>query len=165
MSEIESGDCNIFTMIKIDSGDCKILFYSSLNKTTRFSIWFNLKLFKVFNIKFLTIKCLQEGDLRLLIILFIYNLILDCEQLVENLQNITHRFLVDETRADIIEWLARHGFIHNCFNCPNCKSLCRLNSWNRTKDKKIWRCRSQNCNFTKSIRADSLFEKSHLILT
>ena len=92
------------------------------------------------------------------------NLVLDRDELVENLENITHRSLVEETQTDIIV-VTRHGLIHNSFNCPNCNSLCRLNSWNETNAGKIWRCRGQNCNFTKSIRADSFFDNSHLSLT
>ena len=91
------------------------------------------------------------------------NLVLDRDQLVDELENTNHRSLVEETRVDIIGWLARHGLLHNTYNCPNCHVQCRLQSRPDNIDGKRWICR--NCNFTKTLRADSFFENSHLRLT
>ena len=48
---------------------------------------------------------------------FIINpaLVLTLDQSLQELENITHRTLVEQTRENIIEWLARHGLIHNKF--------------------------------------------------
>ena len=91
------------------------------------------------------------------------NLVLHRDELVENFENITHRSLVEDTQGDMLQWLARHGLIHNNYNCLNCNVPCRLNSCHHLNDGKQWRC--PNCNFAKSIRADSFFDNSHLSFT
>ena len=98
---------------------------------------------------------------------FIINpaLVLTLDQSLQELENITHRTLVEQTREDIIEWLARHGLIHNEIMCPNCNVPCRLRVKNQAVDGKRWTCQSPNCNFSKSIRADSFFDNSHLSFT
>ena len=89
------------------------------------------------------------------------NLILHRDELVEHLENITHRSLVEDTQGDILQWLARHGLIHNSYTCLNCNVPCRLNSYHHLNDGKQWRC--PNCNFAKSIRANSLFRQQSYI--
>lgn len=91
------------------------------------------------------------------------NLVLDRDEIVEELENANHRSIVEETRQDINGWLARHGLIHNTCTCPNCNHPCRLIARADINDGKRWSCR--DCRFTKSIRADSFFENSHLSLT
>ena len=90
------------------------------------------------------------------------NLVLNRDQAHNELANISHRELVVQTQENIIEWLARHGLLHNQYMCPNCNVFCRLGARNDRIDSKRWICRS--CNFTKSIRADSFFEDSKLTL-
>ena len=92
------------------------------------------------------------------------NSVLNSDQVLEELENATHRNIVEEPQAYIIEWLARYGLIHNELTCPNCNIPYRVTARYRNNDGKIWHCPSLNCNFTKSIRADSCFEDAHLSL-
>ena len=93
------------------------------------------------------------------------NQVLNRDQVVEELETVTHRELVEETQNDdIFAWLARFGLIRNEVNCPHCNIPCRITARYRLNDGKQWTCPSQNCNYSKSIRADSFFEDAHLSL-
>ena len=88
--------------------------------------------------------------------------IIPIEYIVDNLQNLTHRMLCDQTRENIIIWLVRHGLLRNSYECPNCHNLCRYIQSSHFNDENEWRCR--DCNVKKSIRVGSFFESSHLTL-
>jgi len=75
------------------------------------------------------------------------------------------RQFVNDCSGDAVrcrEWLAMHGLLKNEMMCANCNVPCRITSCTRSTDGVQWRCSS--CNFTKSIRFQSFFERSHLSL-
>lgn len=60
-----------------------------------------------------------------------------------------------------ISWLAS-WLLKNSMVCGRCQNNCRLVKYQQNVDGYRWRCRP--CNFTKSIRSGSFFERSHLSL-
>ena len=61
-----------------------------------------------------------------------------------------------------IEFLASLGLLRNEAICPVCNNNCTMNAYAQGTDGYRWRCNRHN--FTKSLRCDSFFEKSHLSL-
>ena len=88
--------------------------------------------------------------------------IIPLEDIVNNLQNLSHQMLCDQTRENIIILLVRHGVLRNSYECPNCHNLCWYTQSSHFNDEKEWRC--NDCNVKKSIRVGSFCESSHLIL-
>ena len=61
-----------------------------------------------------------------------------------------------------LQWCARRRLIRNTLICPHCQQLCRFIRYNQGIDGRRWACAT--CDFTKSVRDNSFFSKSHLSL-
>ena len=55
-----------------------------------------------------------------------------------------------------------HGLLMSSKNCASCDKPCKLCKRSKNKDGYSWRCPSRKHEF--SIRLDSWFEQSHLVL-
>lgn len=88
--------------------------------------------------------------------------ILPLDEVFGELENITHRQLVEQMHDNPLEWFAKYGLISNRVRCPECQTFCHLMNSNERGDGKIWRC--EEGHYKQSIRKDSFFEGSHLTL-
>ena len=59
-----------------------------------------------------------------------------------------------------LQWLATKKLVKNTMDCEVC--ACTLNHYAQGIDKYRWRC--NQCNFGKSVRNGSFFDKSHIAL-
>ena len=67
-----------------------------------------------------------------------------------------------QSDEDCLQWAARRRLIHNTMTCSGCGRPASLVAHSDSIDSKRWKCRS--CNFVRSVRADSFFQRSHLQL-
>jgi len=64
------------------------------------------------------------------------------------------------TTNQCLQWVAKRRLFHNVVMCSNCNVPASLVKREEHIDGCRWQCR--HCGFTKAIRADSFFERSHL---
>ncbi|XP_014784955.1 putative uncharacterized protein DDB_G0294196 [Octopus bimaculoides] len=69
----------------------------------------------------------------------------------------------DPGSLDILEWLAKRRLIRNTYTCTTCNIPCGVNKYTGCEDKYRWYC--SRCKNRKSIRTDSVFDKSKLDLS
>ncbi|CAM1326036.1 Uncharacterised protein r2_g3502 [Pycnogonum litorale] len=89
--------------------------------------------------------------------------ILNVNDILNNEYRLTTLLPLIDTNERATEFLASLGLLRNELRCPVCDNNCTLNAYAQGIDKFRWRCNRHN--FTKSLRVDSFFDKSHLSLS
>ena len=63
---------------------------------------------------------------------------------------------------DVISFVKSHNLIKSQRRCSICKSRMNFQADSTTMDEFRWRCKNSRCRKTRSIRANSFFDNSHL---
>jgi len=73
--------------------------------------------------------------------------------------------LVTSTEDACRQWLKGRGLLAANMQCPHCNTVMQERTYNRVLDGVVWRCPSQQCRATVSVRRGSFFQNSNLPLT